>query len=82
MNIALLVAGENLRELVQMQIATAEPGDIDWPNHAMTLGEVFPQELVSPTPISTGPMSGQVFPGCWRHCHSARVVGRLVLGYP
>lgn len=52
MNIAHLEAHESLRELVQMQIAAAEPGLIDWPNHAMTLGEVFPQELVSPTGTS------------------------------
>ncbi|GAA1126036.1 serine hydrolase domain-containing protein [Arthrobacter flavus] len=48
-NIAHLEAGESLRELVQMQIAAADPGVMDWPNHAMTLGEAFPQELVSPS---------------------------------
>lgn len=47
-NVAHLEAGESLRELVRTQVAASEPGTMNWPNHAMTLGEAFPQELVGP----------------------------------
>ncbi|MHA7274180.1 serine hydrolase domain-containing protein [Arthrobacter sp. TMT4-20] len=63
-NVAHLEAGESLRELVQMQIAAAEPGVIDWPIHAMTLGEAFPQELVSPNSgFNRSDVRAGLFPG-------------------
>lgn len=48
LDIAHLTVGDTLANLIETQAAARVPGEIDWPDRAMTLGSAFPPALAGP----------------------------------